>query len=62
MKIFIACFFLFIFYRTEYGGFLACFLVVIQLLNGVKTNSVAISLMLNHNLTGLENENGAALR
>ena len=41
------------FHRTDFGGFLVCCYNAIQQLNGVETNSVAISLMLNHNLTGL---------
>ena len=41
------------FHRTDFGGFLVCCYKAIQQLNGVEKNSVAISLMLNHNLTGL---------
>ena len=42
------------FHRTDFGGFLVCCYKAIQQLNGVEKNSVAISLMLNHNLTGLK--------
>ena len=42
-----------IFHRTDFGGFLVCCLIAIQQLNGVEKNSVAITLMLNQNLTGL---------
>ena len=42
-----------IFHRTDFGGFLVCCYKAIQQLNGVEKNFVAISLMLNHNLTGL---------
>ena len=42
-----------LFHRTDFGGFLVCCYKAIQQLNGVEKNSVAISLMLNHNLTGL---------
>ena len=41
------------FHRTDFGGVLVCCYKAIQQLNGVEKNSVAISLMLNHNLTGL---------
>ena len=41
------------FHRTDFGGFLVCCYKAIQQLNGVEKNYVAISLMLNHNLTGL---------
>ena len=41
------------FHRTDLGGFLVCCYKAIQQLNGVEKNYVAISLMLNHNLTGL---------
>ena len=41
------------FHRTDFGGFLVCRYKAIQQLNGVEKNSVAISLMLNHNLTEL---------
>ena len=41
------------FRQTDFGGFLVCCYKAIQQLNGVEKNSVAISLMLNHNLTGL---------
>ena len=41
------------FHRTDFGGFLVCCSKAIQQLNGVEKNSVAISLTLNHNLTGL---------
>ena len=41
------------FHRTDFGGFLVCCYKAIQQLNGVENYSVAISLMLNHNLTGL---------
>ena len=41
------------FHRTDFGGFLVCCYKAIQQLNGVEKSSVAISLMLNHNLTGL---------
>ena len=41
------------FYRTDFGRFLVCCYKAIQQLNGVEKDSVAISLMLNHNLTGL---------
>ena len=43
-----------IFHRTDFGGFLVCYLIAIQQLNGVENGSVAISLILNHNLTGLQ--------
>ena len=39
------------FQRTDFGGFLVCCYKAIQQLNGVEKTSV--SLMLNHNLTGL---------
>ena len=42
-----------IFHRTDFDGFLVCCWIAIQQLNGVEKNYVAISLMLNHNLTGL---------
>ena len=42
-----------VFHRTDFGGFLVCCYKAIQQLNGVEKNSVAISLMLNHNLTEL---------
>ena len=41
------------FHRTDFSGFLVCCLIAIQQLNGVEKKFVAISLMLNHNLTGL---------
>ena len=41
------------FHQTDFGGFLVCCYKAIQQSNGVEKNSVAISLMLNHNLTGL---------
>ena len=41
------------FHRTDFGGFLVCRYKAIQQLNDVEKNSVAISLMLNHSLTGL---------
>ena len=41
------------FHRTDFGGFLVCCYKAIQQVNGVEKNSVAISLMLNHNLTRL---------
>ena len=41
------------FHRTDFGGFLVCCYKAIQQLNDVEKTSVAISLMLNHNLTGL---------
>ena len=41
------------FHRTDFGGFLVCCYKAIQQLNGVEKNSVAISLTLNRNLTGL---------
>ena len=41
------------FHRTDFGGFLVCCYKAIQQLNGVEKISVAIGLMLNHNLTGL---------
>ena len=41
------------FYRADFGGFLVCCYKAIRQLNGVETNSFAISLMLNHNVTGL---------
>ena len=41
------------FHRTDFGGFLVCCYKAIQQLSGVEKNSVAISLVLNHNLTGL---------
>ena len=41
------------FHRTNSSGFLVCCLKAIQQLNGVEKNSVGITLMLNHNLTGL---------
>ena len=41
------------FHRTDFGGFLVCCYKAIQQLNGAEKNFVAISLMLNHNLTGL---------
>ena len=44
------------FHQTDFGGFLVCCYKAIQQLNGVEKNSVAISLMLNHNLTGLIGE------
>ena len=40
-------------FLTDFGGFLVCCYKAIQQLNGVEKNSVAISFMLNHNLTGL---------
>ena len=42
------------FHRIDFGGFLVCCYKAIQELNGVEKISVAISLMLNHNLTGLK--------
>ena len=42
-----------VFHRTDFGGFLVCCYKAIQQLNGVEKSSVAISLMLNHNLTEL---------
>ena len=42
-----------IFHRTDFGGFLVCCWIAIQKFNGIEKSSVAISLMLNHNLTGL---------
>ena len=42
------------FHRTDFGGFLVCCYEAIQQLNGVEKYSVAIRLMLNHNLTGLK--------
>ena len=45
------------FQRTDFGGFLVCCYKAIQQLNGVEKNYVAISLMLNHNLTGLRPTN-----
>ena len=42
------------FHWTNFGGFLACCDKAIQQLNGVEKDSVAISLMLNHNLSGLK--------
>ena len=41
------------FHRTDFDGFLVCCYKAIQQLNGDEKNSVAISLMLNHNLNGL---------
>ena len=41
------------FHRTDFGGFLVCCYKAIQQLNGAEKNFVAISLMLNHKLTGL---------
>ena len=41
------------FHRTDSGGFLVCCYKAIQRLNDVEKNYVAISLMLNDNLTGL---------
>ena len=41
------------FHPTDFGGFLVCCYKAIQQLNGFEKNSVGISLMLNHNLTGL---------
>ena len=41
------------FHQTDFGGFLVCCYKAIQQLNGAEKNYVAISLMLNHNLTGL---------
>ena len=41
------------FHGTDFGRFLVCCYKAIQKLNGVEKNSVAISLMVNHNLTGL---------
>ena len=41
------------FHRTDFGGFLVCCYKAIQQLNGVEKNSVAISLILDHNLPGL---------
>ena len=41
------------FHPTDFGGFLVCCYKAIQQLNGAEKNSVAISLMLNHYLTGL---------
>ena len=41
------------FHRTDFGGFLVCCYKAIQQFNGAEKNYVAISLMLNHNLTGL---------
>ena len=41
------------FHRTDFGGFLVCCYKAIQQLNGAEKNYVAISLILNHNLTGL---------
>ena len=41
------------FHRADSGGFLVCCEIAIQQLNGVEKNYVAISLMLNDNLTGL---------
>ena len=41
------------FHRTDFGGFLVCCYKAIQQLNGVEKIYVAISLMLNDNLTGL---------
>ena len=38
---------------TDFGGFLVRCYKAIQQLNGVEKKYVAISLMLNHNLTGL---------
>ena len=49
------------FHRTDFGGFLVRCYKAIQQLNGVETNSVAISLMLNHNLTGLYADPGGTL-
>ena len=40
-------------HRTHFDGFLVCCERAIQQLNGVKKHSAAITLMLNHNLTGL---------
>ena len=45
------------FHRTDFGGFLVCCYKAIQQLNGVEKNYVAISLMLNHNLTELRPTN-----
>ena len=42
-----------IFHRIDFGGFLVCCQIAIQQFNGVEKNSVAITLILNHNLTGL---------
>ena len=50
------------FHRTDFGGFLVCCYKAIQQLNGVEKNSVAISLMLNHNLTGLKAIHGGLCR
>ena len=44
----------FIFHPTDFGGFLVCCYIAIQQLNGVEKSSVAITLMLSHNLTGLK--------
>ena len=44
-----------IFHRTDFGGFLVCCSIAIhaiQQFNSVEKNYVAITLMLNHNLTG----------
>ena len=44
-----------IFYRNDFGGFVVCWLFnSIQQLNGVEKNSLADTLILNHNLTGLK--------
>ena len=42
------------FHWTDFGGFLLCCDKAIQQLNGVEKDSVAISLILNHNLTRLK--------
>ena len=42
------------FHWTDFGGFLVWCDKAIQLVNGVEKDSVAISLMLNHNLTELK--------
>ena len=42
------------FHRNDFGGFLVCCYKAIQQLNGVEKNSVAVSLMLNHNLSRLK--------
>ena len=46
------------FHRTDFGGFLVCCYKAIQQLNGVEKSSVAISLILNHNLTELNSFTG----
>ena len=43
-----------IFHRTDLAGFLVCYLLGHPRLNGDEKNSVAVCLMLNHSLTGLE--------